>query len=99
MIQYEWISQYYNGDRHEAGGSQTQAILIVWNHLYEVQEHTKLIYGDWNQKMVGSWDRVDYLKNWKGAQRNFCGLMKMFSIFFGWRLHACIQLSKVIELK
>lgn len=25
MIQYGWISQYYNEARHEAGGSQTQA--------------------------------------------------------------------------
>lgn len=43
--------------------SQTQRLYIIWFHLYEIQEHAKLIYA-----IMEMWRREE--KAWKEAQRS-----------------------------
>ena len=49
--------------------------MVLWFHLYKVQEKAELIYGDERQSTGYLWGRVD----WKGHEEA-CDLLKSFQI-------------------
>lgn len=89
--------RYYVEDRQEAGGRQTQG---KNNNLDSMKFKNRQNWSVMIEIRKWLFQGRGLPKTWKRAQRNFCGVMKMFCILFGWWLQVyTIVKSHQVEVR